>query len=116
MKRTFLSLTVVLALGGLLPISAEETSDTNPKMKKFLNLFPASDANPKDQVLTRSELYTFLLNKVPSSATSQTSDTWGKRLKKFYKETEGAPDKHSGRGGNDGILTKTELLNYVGKK
>lgn len=115
MKRTAI-LTLVIAVAVSWGwVQGNETSENNPKMKKFLNLFPNSDANPKDKILTRSEIYTFLLNKVPSSATSNTPGYWGKQLKKFYKETEGKADKHDGKGANDGVLTKTELLNYVGK-
>ena len=110
MKR-ILTLSSILILGCLGTTIAGETSETNAKMKKFLNHFEASDANPKDGILTKSELYTFLLNRVPSSATSGTSTYWGRQLQRFNKETGGRADTKP----KDGILTKSEMISYVGR-
>ena len=45
---------VMLALAAGLALQAEETSETNPRLKRALERFPAADAN-KDGVLTLSE-------------------------------------------------------------
>lgn len=111
MKLSILTLSTVIVFS-LGSVHAGETSETNAKMRKFLNLFPASDANPKNGVLTQSELYTFLLNRVPSSATSNASTYWGKQLKRFNSETNGKADTKP----RDGILTKSEMISYVGRR
>ena len=57
---------------------AAPTSKTNSKIKKFLNLYPRSDANG-DKVLTTAEMQSFILRKIKSSATSENSAS----LKRF---------------------------------
>ena len=111
MKCFFLITTILTFFLGS-SFANEQTSETNHKLKKFLSNFEGSDAHPKDGILTQSELYTFLLRKIPSSATSNSAGLWGQRLKRFNKETNGAADTKP----KDGILTKSEVISYVGRR
>ena len=99
--RLLFPLLIVLAFGcGL--AHAETSSANNSKVKEFYSNFPESDAN-KDGVLTITEMRSFIMSKVRSSATSKNYPPLRRLLKK-------APESDLNR---DGVLTKTELIKYL---
>ena len=100
MKAIF-SILTCLCLSAVF-VQAETSSNNNEKVKEFHKNFPGSDADDNG-VLTVSEMRTFIMEKVLSSATSKNFPPLKRLLKK-------APESDLN---NDGVLTKTELIKYL---
>ncbi|MDF1812967.1 MAG: hypothetical protein P1V20_12155 [Verrucomicrobiales bacterium] len=100
--KSFFSIIFCVIVGSSSVCHAETSSANNSKVKEFYNNFPGSDAN-NDGVLTVSEMRSFIVKKVRSSATSKNYPPLNRVLKK---------DPKSDLNG-DGVLTKTELIKYL---
>lgn len=103
MKLKHLPIFAIILMVGV-SATAAPTSKSNSKVRKFLNLYPKSDAN-KDGVLTTSEMQSYLLRNIRSSATSQNSAS----VKRFLSN---APASDLNR---DGVLKKSEMISYLGR-
>ena len=95
---------IVVLVMTCLAVQAAPTSKNNSKIRKFLNMYPQADANG-DKVLTTTEMQSFLLSKISSSATSRDN----KSMKRFLAN---APDSDLNR---DGVLKKSEMIKYLGR-
>ena len=99
-KILICSLAVILSCS--IGFGAEVTSKNNSKVREFYANFPGSDAD-RNGVLSLTEMRTFIMKKVRSSATSENYPP----LKRLLRR---APKADLNR---DGVLTKTELIKYL---
>ncbi|MDF1755957.1 MAG: EF-hand domain-containing protein [Verrucomicrobiales bacterium] len=100
--KVIFSILTCLCLSSAIVVQAETSSSNNSKVKEFYKNFPGSDAD-KNGVLTISEMRSFIMAKVRSSATSKDHPGLSRLLKK-------APESDLNK---DGVLTKTELIKYL---